>query len=301
MTNANPKASIIIPAYNSAKTITRCLAGVLEQDYDNLEIIIIDDGSTDETVRLVSEFPSVKLILNKENKGPSRARNIGIGKSTGEIIILLDSDSYIENKFWVKQLIKAHSLYNNCLIGGGIQGVGKGFWGKAENYFWITNLPKAGQERPFAISHLVTNNLSFKRDIFNAIGGFDESIRSGEDIVFCQEAEKSGFKLILFSNILIYHQDREGCVNIIKHWFKYGQDRQLLKKKGVYKKYSFLLPSNPFLCCFMSPLIALLLTIRIIIGWWPWDKKAILYSPAIFINYFFMTIGAASGTSDSKK
>lgn len=292
MANINPKASIIIPTYNSAKTITRCLTSILNQDYDNLEIIVVDDGSTDETVKLVSKFPPIKLILNRKNKGPSHARNIGITNSTGEIIILLDSDSYVENKAWVRQHIEAHSRHDKCLIGGGIQGVGRGFWGKAESYFWITNIPQAGQERPFAIAHLVTNNLSFRRNIFDAVGGFDESIRSGEDIIFCQEAERLGFKLIMVSNMLIYHQDRAG---IIRRWFRYGQDRPILKKKGVYKKYSFLLPSNPFLCFLVSPLVALLLTIRIIIGWWHWDKRVILYSPAIFINYFFMALGAASG------
>lgn len=294
MAGQNIKASVIIPTYNATKTIARCLESVLGQDYENFEIIVADDGSTDDTKKIVSGFPRVKLISGLQNKGPSRARNNAIKNSEGDLIILLDSDSYIKDKTWIKEHVEARSKYDGYLIGGGIQGIGKGIIGRSERYWWVTNIPNSNSKRPFAINHLVTNNLSFPRYIFDKIGGFDESVYSGEDILFCQEAVKFGFKLLLLSNIIIYHQDRERLKDIIKRGLKYGQDRNTLKKRGVYK-YGFLLPSNPFLCFLISPLIASLLTMRIIIGWWPWDKLVLVYSPVIFVGYFFTVVGTGIG------
>lgn len=294
-----PKASVIIPVFNSAKTIKACIRGVLEQDYENLEIIVVDDCSKDNTAEIVSGFPKVKLIANKKNMGPSCARNIGIRNSSGEIIILLDSDSWVKDRTWARRHIRAHEENPGCLIGGGIQGTGNGIIAKAEKYFWVTNIPNSGGERPFAYAHLVTNNLSFTRRIFDKIGGFEERIFSGEDMLFCHQALKLGVKILLFSDIIIFHHDREKIGAAIKRSFKYGQDRLFLKKRAVYK-YGFLMSQNPLTAFLFSPILALLGTLRFIIGWWHYDKKVLLYSPILFLNSFFMALGIAAAALKKK-
>lgn len=294
MVNQKPRASVIIPTYNSAKTIVFCLKSLLEQDYENLEIIVVDDCSTDDTVKLVSGFPRIKLIANPKNGGPSYARNNGVRNSEGEIIILLDSDSYIKDKTWARRHVEAHLKNKECIIGGGIKGEGKGIIAKAEKYFWVTNIPHSGTDRPFAYTHLVTNNLSFPRHVFYKIGGFEESIHSGEDVLFCHQANKLSIKLLLLSDIIIYHRDRESFRDIMARGLKYGEDRLFLKKQGAYK-YGFLIPSNSFLGFLFSPLIAFLGTVRFIVGWWHWDKLVLIYSPILFIANLFMAIGIAKG------
>ncbi len=285
------KVSVVIPTYNSANTITDCLNGILEQDYDNLEIIVVDDCSKDNTASIVSSFPEVKLLINEKNKGPSFARNVGVKNSNGEIVILLDSDSWVEDRTWASRHVKAHEKNPECLIGGGIQGTGRGIIAKAEKYFWVTNIPNSGNRIPFAYGHLVTNNLSFSRQIFDKIGGFEERIFSGEDVLFCHQATKLGIKILFFSDIIIFHHDREKIGTVLKRSFKYGQDRLFLKNRNVYKKYGFLFSENPFLGILFSPFIALLGTIRFIIGWWRYDKMVLAYSPIIFLNSFFMALG----------
>lgn len=94
---SSPKVAIIIPAYNAELWIARCIISCLNQDYDNLEIIVIDDGSTDSTKEKLMEFSDCRLKIHHiNNVGVSKARKIGIEKSSGDFIYFVDSDDYIE-------------------------------------------------------------------------------------------------------------------------------------------------------------------------------------------------------------
>lgn len=94
------KFSIIIPVYNSEKYIDRCLKSVLTQTYDNYEIIIINDGSTDNSEKILKKYETNKSIkiITQTNHGVSYSRNIGIKESTGDYILFLDSDDFYENE-----------------------------------------------------------------------------------------------------------------------------------------------------------------------------------------------------------
>jgi glycosyltransferase involved in cell wall biosynthesis len=93
------KVSIIIPVYNGEKYIDRCLNSILNQTYKNIELIIIDDGSTDNSFKLLSEYLKKDTrikVIHKENGGQASARNLGLTKSTGDYIMFVDCDDYIE-------------------------------------------------------------------------------------------------------------------------------------------------------------------------------------------------------------
>lgn len=111
------KISVIIPTYNRAKLINRSLSSVLNQTYNNIEIIIIDDGSTDNTKKIINKIKDnrIKYIKLKINKGPGYARNIGIKKSKGEFI----SDDFYHKDKLEKQIInlkKNNSDLDFCKI-----------------------------------------------------------------------------------------------------------------------------------------------------------------------------------------
>ncbi|MFQ7257491.1 glycosyltransferase family 2 protein [Intestinibacter bartlettii] len=95
------KLSVIVPMYNSEKYISRCIESIINQDMEDMEIILIDDGSTDNTKNIVQKYAckyeNIRLISKKENEGVSIARNIGINIATGEYITFVDSDDTINN------------------------------------------------------------------------------------------------------------------------------------------------------------------------------------------------------------
>lgn len=102
------KVSIVVPVYNSERYINHCLDSIISQDFDNLDIIIIDDGSTDNSFAVCKDYKNrdcrVKLF-KQQNKGVSAARNKGINEAIGEYIVFIDSDDYIESNF-ISSLLK---------------------------------------------------------------------------------------------------------------------------------------------------------------------------------------------------
>lgn len=109
--------SIIIPAYNAERSIVRCINSVAKQTYRNIEIIVINDGSTDKTLELLKkiecEHSNIKVI-NKRNGGVSKARNDGISNAKGKYIYFADSDYYI-NEDTISKMVEVQKKW--CKIG----------------------------------------------------------------------------------------------------------------------------------------------------------------------------------------
>ncbi len=104
------KISVIIPVYNTEKYLKRCFDSVIEQDYQNLELVIINDGSKDNSELIIKEYkekyPNLISYYKKENTGVADTRNFGIEKATGDYIMFLDSDDYtIKKKILVLQIL----------------------------------------------------------------------------------------------------------------------------------------------------------------------------------------------------
>ena len=98
-----PKISVIITTYNSEDTIERCLQSAINQTIDGLELIIVDDGSTDSTTRIVrsyiDKYGFMKLLENERNMGPGFSKNRGMKAASGIFVGFLDSDDYIEDDY----------------------------------------------------------------------------------------------------------------------------------------------------------------------------------------------------------
>lgn len=129
------KVSIIVPVYNVEKYISECITSLIEQTYENIEIIIINDGSTDKSKEICQELKEKDeriIFITKHNSGVSDTRNIGISKSTGDYIVFVDSDDYID-KHYIEEMVKGMKeeefidmavcnyveLYKNVLLHGG--------------------------------------------------------------------------------------------------------------------------------------------------------------------------------------
>jgi len=104
-----PKISIIIPAYNEEKVIKNTIEGLLETKYPKKEIIFVDDGSTDKTLSIASQFKEQIQVLHKENGGKASALNYGLVYSTGEIIVIVDADTIIGRNS-LKEIVKGFEM-----------------------------------------------------------------------------------------------------------------------------------------------------------------------------------------------
>ncbi|AWW32063.1 hypothetical protein DN752_19055 [Echinicola strongylocentroti] len=176
------KISVIIPAYNREKFIGRAIESVLEQSIQDFELIIVDDQSSDDTLREIERYTDerIKVIQTKKNGGNAVARNEGILNSSGELIFFLDSDDFYTKNFLKEMIHFIHENGDHDFFWCGINLVDESAK-KFGEQFWIPKdtLPS---NTFFDSLHIGTNNgICFKRKVFDTIGYFDESIRAAVD------------------------------------------------------------------------------------------------------------------------
>jgi O-antigen biosynthesis protein len=169
------RVSVIIPTYNGSKTIVRAINSVLQQTYTNYEIIIVDDGSTDETVDIVKEnFPSI-TILKQQNQGTMSARQAGINVARGDLIALLDQDDYWSTE---KLQIQVELLKKNPDVGLVLANM-KAFDDQNNllefNVVPVSKCFSPSWEELLILHPISTSSAIFRKSIVTKIGGLDTS------------------------------------------------------------------------------------------------------------------------------
>lgn len=112
------KVSIIVPIYNSENSINKCIDSIINQTYKDIEILLINDGSTDKSLDIIRNYAKLDkriVIINKKNEGVSKTKNLGIKKSISEFIMFVDSDDYIELNA-IERLINLQEKYNLDIV-----------------------------------------------------------------------------------------------------------------------------------------------------------------------------------------
>ena len=294
----SPAVSVVIPAYNSAGHLTACLQGVLAQEYPDFEVIVVDDASTDKTSEIVRSHEGARLVSAARNLGPGAARNRGVTESRGQLLLFLDSDSIVDDRRWIAKHAAVHASHEPVVLGGGVEGVGRGLVARADSYcHWSTNIPGAqptvttAAPRLGRVSrHLVTNNMSVRRATFDLVGPFDERFRTGEDVDFCERALRLGIPLRLEPAILVKHRDRERLADFLRCFLRTGKDRIPVREKHG-GQLQWLLPRGFASSVLLAPLLTVLLWLQTTLAWWPYDRRVVLYAPLILLAYFGMTAG----------
>lgn len=112
--------SVIVPVFNVQNSLNMCLQSIVEQTYENLEIIVIDDGSTDSSSKICDDWCEKDnriKVIHQENKGLAETRNVGIANSTGKYVAFVDSDDFVDSKMietLYNVLIKTNSQISTC-------------------------------------------------------------------------------------------------------------------------------------------------------------------------------------------
>lgn len=279
------KCSVIIPAYNSEKTIAACLESTLNQDISNqeYEVTLIDDGSTDNTRTIASRFP-VKVI-QQANHGPAVARNNGASQANSDILIFTDSDCELDSHFIDK--ITTPMKQNPEIIG--VQGSyitrQKEFMARFAQVEIETRYKKMAVRR--YIDFIGTYAAAYRKDVFDNYGGFDTgfTLASGEDTEFSYKLHRNGFKMVFEPQAYVYHHHPSTLLRYLKTKFFRGYWRVRLYKKHPEKTISdSYTPQSLKLQVLLIPLFLISLIMAIFNAVW-------LAIPAlIFASFLFFSI-----------
>ena len=242
----NPLVSVIVPNYNYSQYLENCLNSILNQNYSNLEIIFVDDGSNDRSVTIAEEFGERVKVFVQEHQGVNAARNLGIKNATGTYIALCDSDDV-----WLPEKIE---LQVNFLESNGEFGlVYSGICVVSENLQFIRN-----QDAKFAgdcsmefLKHpseaivlLGASTSLIRRDLIDEIGGFDETMHGpGEDWDFFRRVAEYSLINYIPRHLVLYRQHRisasrvpsqnyfEGNRNAMRNMYRQNRKINLLDRR----------------------------------------------------------------------
>ena len=178
-----PLVSIIIPAYNAEKYIVQAIESVLSQDYQNWELIIINDASKDNTEKAVSIFLNdnrIRIITNTQNLGISKNRNIGIKTAKGKYIAMLDSDDlWLEKNKISKQVNFLENNIDHALVGTFMILIDE-----QDNLGKKINFAESDNEIRKSIiykNHIAQSSVMFRKDVAVSVYGYDENLTTMED------------------------------------------------------------------------------------------------------------------------
>lgn len=207
--NDRQLVSIIIPVFNSEKHLDRCMKSVLSQKYQNIEIILIDDGSTDDSSKICDEYARQDnriIVIHKANEGVSKARNIGIDVATGEYITFLDSDDYVEDTY-VERMLELLIKFNADIS---ICGYSQEHTGKFISHYDVLEiLELSTEEMILELIKQVKYTFSpwcklFRVEIAKKCQ-FPENITHNEDLVYNYEVMTKCSKCIFDSTSLYFY------------------------------------------------------------------------------------------------
>ncbi len=179
------KFSVVIPVYNRENVLGQAIKSVINQTFDNFELIIVDDCSTDNSVRIVKEFNDkrIKIYQLDKNYGAAMARNYGVGKAQGEYISFLDSDDYFENDFLEKTINKV----DNSREGVGFWYTGLIYHENKKNIFFYWDVKRYKTPYLTFLHDLKIGSgagITIKKKIFEEINGFNVNLPAAEDTDF---------------------------------------------------------------------------------------------------------------------
>jgi O-antigen biosynthesis protein len=227
-----PRASVVVCTHNGARTIEDCLAATLRLDYPDYEVIVVDDGSTDETPAIVDAH-GVQRIATAHG-GLGNARNVGAAAASGEIVAYLDDDAY-PDPHWLQFLVDTLSDGRFAAAGGPNIA--------PRNEPVVAKAVACAPGGPVHIlvgddeaEHVPGCNMAFRRDVLRALGGFDPQFRiAGDDVDICWRLHQRGHAIGFSPSALVWHRRRGSVRAYFRQQRNYGKAEGLLARKWPEK------------------------------------------------------------------
>jgi GT2 family glycosyltransferase len=227
-----PKVSIVVALHNAAKTIDECLASLRRLRYPDYEVIVVNDGSTDESADIIGRYPF--RTITTANQGVSAARNQGLRAATGEIVAYIDSDAAADPD-WLSYLVT--TFLESDVVGVG----GPNLVPREDN--WVA---KCIYRSPGAATHVMIDdksaehipgcNMAFYRSALEEIGGFDPIFTAaGDDVDICWRLLERGYRIGFSPAAVVWHHRRPSTRTYWRQQVGYGKAEALLESRHPNK------------------------------------------------------------------
>jgi len=218
--------SIIIPTYNSEKTLPICLESIKRQTYKNVEVIVVDNFSTDRTVKIARSYEARVIQVRGER---TKAKNIGLRLARGKYVLFIDSDMELTPTV-IEECVKLAE--SNPRIGGIVipeRSVGNSYWVKVRDF-----------ERSFYAGTPIESARFFRRDLALEAGGFDEDTVFYEEATLPYKIEKLGYNVrARINSYILHHEEGFSLLKWLKKKYYYGRTARIYinKYKDLYNEH----------------------------------------------------------------
>jgi GT2 family glycosyltransferase len=223
-----PRVSVVVCSYNGGSTLDQCLESLCALDYPDYEVILVDDGSNDDTRLIAARYPQV-CAIHQENRGLGAARNAGLQAATGEIVAYTDSDC-MAHPDWLTHLAAQFDRCGAAAVGGPNLAPPAGR--VAACVAAAPGQPMHVLESDQVAEHIPGCNMAFRRAALLAINGFDAQFRAaGDDVDICWRLQAAGYWISFAPAAMVWHHRRQTPRAYLRQQAGYGEAEALLRFK----------------------------------------------------------------------
>jgi cellulose synthase/poly-beta-1,6-N-acetylglucosamine synthase-like glycosyltransferase len=262
-----PEVSVIVPAYNSARTISRCLEALaMQRTVRPFEIIVVHSGNDDTCARATETVSRCRTFQMSGPMVAAAARHYGVGVARGAILAFIDSDVYVTED-WIEQVWSAAQTGAD-LICGSIENLTPGSAvSRAEQLLMFNEfLPDAPQQPSwFALS----GNTIFPRATYARFGPFD-AVRAAEDVVFSRRLVAKGGTILFYPRLRAFHQNRTQLAPFLRNQFVLGRHTAIARRSVTFADASY------FVFLLMLPMAPAAKLAKITLRMMRWNRRNVL-------------------------
>ncbi|MGE5309259.1 MAG: glycosyltransferase [Deltaproteobacteria bacterium] len=267
-----PLISVAVAVKNGQATIRRCVESLLALDWPRVEIIVVDDGSTDATAAELRGFAGkIKVISNAVSQGPSRARNEAAKLARGEYIAFTDGDCIVPAD-WLRELMECFADHPDAAGAGGSQAVpdddsdfARDLAGFMSALGFMTDYLHSSRSGIAEVEHNPSCNVMYRRSLYLEEGGFLEGLWPGEDVEFDRRLRVKGHRLYFNPGARVFHYRPRDIRAFRRAMVRYGWAQAfLVRRYGIFRRVQYV----PFLCAGSAATACVLSVFYPFVGLW---------------------------------
>jgi glycosyltransferase involved in cell wall biosynthesis len=215
-----PSATVVVPAFNAAATIEECVRSLLALRYPRelLELVVVDNGSTDETQAVLAPHSDRVALIEESRRGPAAARNAGIRHARGEVVAFTDADCTVDPD-WLRELVEPLRDSEVGIVGGRI--LARAGANEAE-LFGETIHDHHASILVWRPPYVITMSWASRRAVLEEVGLFDETLRRVEDVDLSYRIGRAGRRLVYRPEAVVYHRNERSLLGLAREGWQHG-------------------------------------------------------------------------------